>query len=332
VRALLAVITLGYAFIVTWHFSQVLLGQQPEGSLGLVWELTLYFFVPAPLLLALALVFRARVALVLALLPVALFALLYGQRFVPLAQPTTATGPTIRVMSFNAGSGPGGGEAQSVIDAIEETQPDIVAVQEVQGRALQGLREALAQDYPYQAATSDVATFSVYPLADHVDFRLKDSGYRSQAMDLQVEDRVVRLTNVHLQRTGPRLGGRRSIVAFVRDYEPGLLEGQVSELLDRHVRPVNGPQILTGDFNQTEWSRPYGMLTDVFRDSFKEAGRGFGHTFPSAVEVRGRELALPLVRIDYIFHSPDLAAVAARLAPSGSSDHVPVVADLVFTK
>jgi endonuclease/exonuclease/phosphatase (EEP) superfamily protein YafD len=175
-----------------------------------------------------------------------------------------------------------------------------------------------------------VATFSAFPLVDHVQFRLKDSGYQSQGVDVLVADRVVRLTNVHLQRTGPRLGGRRSIVAFVRDYEPGLLEGQVTELLDRHVRPVTGSQLVTGDFNQTEWSRPYAMLADLLRDSFKEAGRGFGHTFPSAIEVSGREVSLPLVRIDYVFHTPDLAALGARLAPNGGSDHVPVVADLGF--
>ena len=329
IPGVLALFSFAYVLLIAWHFSQVVLGEQPEGSLGLLWELTLYFFLPAPFLLLVALLFRARTALFLALVPVALFAVLYGERFLPRSQPV-ASGPTFRVMTFNAGAGPAGGEARAVFAAVQESQPDVVAIQEVQGPALQALRSTLAERYPYQAATSDVATFSAYPLADPSEFRLKDSGYRSQAVDVLVADRVVRLTNVHLQRTGPRLGGRRSIVAFVRGYEPGLLEGQVTELLERHVRPVNGAQLLTGDFNQTEWSRPYGMLADVFGDSFREAGRGFGHTFPGAIEVRGREVALPLVRIDYIFHSPDLVALGARVGPDVGSDHVPVFADLAF--
>jgi vancomycin resistance protein VanJ len=328
VRTLLALINLVYLLIVTWHFSQVLFGQQPEGSFGLLWELTLYFFLPAPFLLLAALLFRARGALFLALLPVALFGLLYGERLLPRTQPMAA-GPAFRVMTFNAGTG-GSGEAEAVLAAVQEAQPDLVATQEVQGRALQALRTGLAERYPYQAATGDVATFSAYPLLDATEFRLRGSGYQSQAMDVHIGDHAVRLTNVHLQRTGPRLGGRRSIVAFVRNYEPGLLEGQVTELLDRHVRPVNGAQLLTGDFNQTEWSRPYGMVAAVLGDSFREAGRGFGHTFPSAIEARGREIALPLVRIDYIFHSPDLVAQSARMGPDHGSDHVPVVADLAF--
>jgi vancomycin resistance protein VanJ len=288
VRGLLALLAFAYLLILAWHLSQVLLGQQPEGSLGLLWELTLYFFLPVPFLVLAALMFRARMALFLALLPVALFVLLYGQRFLPRTPPAAAE-PTFRVMTFNAGAGGSGVETQAVLAAVEEARPDVVATQEVQGQALQTLRRALAESYPYQAATSDVATFSTYPLIDAAEFRLKDSGYRSQEMDIQIENRLVRLTNVHLQRTGPRLGGRRSIVAFVRNYEPGLLEGQVSELLERHLLPVNGPQLLTG-----------------------------------------QEVALPLVRIDYIFHSPDLMASNARVVPDGGSDHIPVVADLAF--
>jgi endonuclease/exonuclease/phosphatase (EEP) superfamily protein YafD len=42
------------------------------------------------------------------------------------------------------------------------------------------------------------------------------------------------------------------------------------------------------------------------------------------------ELHLPLVRIDYVFHSADLRAISARVGPSTGSEHLPVVADLVF--
>jgi endonuclease/exonuclease/phosphatase (EEP) superfamily protein YafD len=42
-------------------------------------------------------------------------------------------------------------------------------------------------------------------------------------------------------------------------------------------------------------------------------------------------IAVPkwLVRIDYVFHSPELAAVSAEtLPPDGASDHVPILATL----
>jgi endonuclease/exonuclease/phosphatase family metal-dependent hydrolase len=44
----------------------------------------------------------------------------------------------------------------------------------------------------------------------------------------------------------------------------------------------------------------------------------------------GWEVSLPLLRIDYIFHSADLATVGARVGPLGGSDHLPIVADLAF--
>jgi endonuclease/exonuclease/phosphatase (EEP) superfamily protein YafD len=88
--------------------------------------------------------------------------------------------------------------------------------------------------------------------------------------------------------------------------------------------------VLTGDFNETEWSHPYELLTELLEDSFRDAGRGFGHTYPSQLTWRGWRIAVPLVRIDYIFHSADLAAPRAWVGPHGGSDHLPVVAELAF--
>lgn len=326
---LLGLFSLIYLLVLAWHLGQIALGVEPTGSLGLLRELTLYFFLPAPILLLLALVFRARAAIALSLLPLALFVLLYAPRFAPTGQVAAAT-PTLRVLTFNAGAGPEGGDPRSVLSAVQTADADIVALQEVPGPALQLLGSTLGGRYPYRARTPDVATFSAHPLVDPTEVRLRGSGYSSQAVDILVADRVVRLTNVHLQRSGPRLAGGRSIVRFARAFESELLDSQVRELLERYVRPVNGTQLVAGDFNQTEWSRPYEMLADVLQDSFREVGRGFGHTFPSAIDIGTQELPLPLVRIDYIFHSADLVALSSQVGPDGRSDHLPVIAELGF--
>ena len=75
-------------------------------------------------------------------------------------------------------------------------------------------------------------------------------------------------------------------------------------------------------------------------DAWREAGWGFGHTFPGEpTPERGGSrpvlLGVPvptwLVRIDYIFHSDALVTIAARVGPGdGDSDHRPVVATLSF--
>ena len=328
-RFLLTLLSLVYLIALAWHLGQIALGVEPVGWLGLVRELTLYLFLPAPVLLFLALVARARAAIVFSLIPIVVLIAIYEPRFVPRA-PSAPTGPTFRVMTFNAGAGAGGGDPQPVLAAIQSVQADVVALQEVPPQTRQIVGTAIEARYPYHVSTPDVVTFSVYPLSDAEEIHLPNAAYASQAVDILVNDRWVHLTNVHLLRTGPQISGRRSVAAFVRNYQPGLTESQVSDLVERYIRRVSGSQLLTGDFNQTDWSRSYDRLASVLDDSFREAGRGFGHTYPSNIGFSRTEVSIPLVRIDYIFHSADLRAVTARVGPDGGSDHLPVVADFAF--
>lgn len=328
-RFVITFLSLVYLLVVGWHFGQIALGVRVEGSIGLLRELTLYFFLPAPFLLVLALVLRARVAIALSLLPIALFVLMFGPRFAPQGE-VAASPPKLRVLTFNAGAGVGADSAEALLSAVQAAQADVVALQEVSAETLVALRPSLGAIYPYRVGTPDAATLSMYPLLDPIEFHLPEAGYLSQAVDIQIEDRLVRLTNVHLQRAGPRIGGGRSVAAFVRDYEPELVDSQISVLVERYIRPVAGSQLLTGDFNQTEWTAPYERIASVLRDSFREAGAGFGHTYPSRIDVGRTRLQIPLVRIDYIFHSADLVALGARVGPHSGSDHLPVVADLAF--
>jgi endonuclease/exonuclease/phosphatase (EEP) superfamily protein YafD len=329
VRALLTLLSFVYLLALGWHLGQIALGVEPVGWLGLVRELTLYLFLPAPVFLFFALLVQARAAFVFSLLPIVVLIAIYEPRFVPRAQPPPA-GPTFRLMTFNAGAGAGGGDPQPVLAAIQSVQADVVALQEVPAQTRQIVGTAIEAQYPYHVSTPDVVTFSVFPLSNAQEVHLPDAAYTSQAVDILVNDRLVHLTNVHLLRTGPQISGRRSVAAFVRNYQPGLTESQVSALVERYIRPVSGSQLLTGDFNQTDWSRSYDRLANVLNDSFREAGRGFGHTYPSDLGLGRTLISLPLVRIDYIFHSADMRAVSARVGPDGGSDHLPVIADLAF--
>jgi endonuclease/exonuclease/phosphatase family metal-dependent hydrolase len=90
------------------------------------------------------------------------------------------------------------------------------------------------------------------------------------------------------------------------------------------------PYILAGDFNLAAGSRPHRQLPDDWHDAFGEQGWGFGHTFPTRIANWNRRLSIhiPLVRIDYILSSPDLAPVRAWVPNLKGSDHLPVFADL----
>lgn len=79
----------------------------------------------------------------------------------------------------------------------------------------------------------------------------------------------------------------------------------------------------------TDQSPGYRELRRRLLDAYREAGWGFGHTFPD-MEVRSMPTPFPLVRIDYIFHSRDMRASRSYVGDRGGPDHRFLVAELSF--
>ncbi len=328
-RLLLAVIALAYLLAFVAYFGVLLLGRGGAGWFGFVRELTLYLFLPLPFLLALALVLRARAALLFTALPLLVFVGYYGPRFWPQAPPAASASGAFRVLTFNTGGNAGGGAPAPLLRTIRAVDADVVALQEVPTPTLTDLRGELSAVYPYQLGSPDTMTLSRFPLQPGAELRLGDSPYVGQQVRIDARGRAVVLTNVHVTRPVYRLQWRRGVVPLVRGYNPAERDAQVAELVQR-VRAVGGPRLLTGDFNETEWSRPYELIAAELEDSYRDAGRGFGNTYPSNVVWGSWHFSLPLMRIDYVFHSAELVATRAVVGPDGGSDHLPVVAELAF--
>jgi endonuclease/exonuclease/phosphatase (EEP) superfamily protein YafD len=96
----------------------------------------------------------------------------------------------------------------------------------------------------------------------------------------------------------------------------------------------SNPAIVLGDFNSTDQSDVYCILTERLTDAHRVAGWGFGHTFPA---YRGWYQGIPIVprqvRIDMILYSRDLQALRSRVGSAhGESDHLPVMAELIWRK
>ena len=71
-----------------------------------------------------------------------------------------------------------------------------------------------------------------------------------------------------------------------------------------------------GDFNDNPMSYSYYRLTRGRKDSFVEAGEGFGATFARM---------WPLLRIDYILLPDRFNALEHKCPRIGFSDHYPVI-------
>jgi endonuclease/exonuclease/phosphatase (EEP) superfamily protein YafD len=232
------------------------------------------------------------------------------------------------VLTFNAGGNEGGGQPEPLIRLLRAERADVVALQEMRRSTLEVLATTLRAEYPYQVGTPDTATLSRLPILDANELSFHDSAYLSQQLELEIEERVLTLTNVHVKRPTAGLNLRR-VLSWGRTYDADWRDAQVEALVP-YIRGVTGPQLVTGDFNQTPWSTSYPLVTAVLQDSFREAGWGFGHTFPSSLAWAGWNLPLPLLRIDYVFHSGELVAQQARVGSEAGSHHLPVIVNLAF--
>ena len=222
---------------------------------------------------------------------------------------------TIRVLTFNIGNGrahPG-----ALIPMLRSGGWDLAALQEVsepQGRALE--RE-IADSYPHRViharGVAGKALLSKHPIACSQEMLLP-CGRPHLRADVEVSGRILQIIIAHV----PLEHAAFSLVS------PAATE--IDLLAKRSME--SSPSLLVGDFNKTPFSLLYRRLRrHGLLDAFQEVGRGFGFTFP----VFGRYLGLPLpplVRIDYVWHTPDLRAIRCRTGPDGGSDHLPLQAEL----
>ena len=86
------------------------------------------------------------------------------------------------------------------------------------------------------------------------------------------------------------------------------------------------PAIVAGDFNMSDASLIYDEIAALLTDAWREAGNGAGRTWPVAEEIGLPRLIHPLLRIDYVWHSPHLRAAAAAVGAAIGSDHLPLAA------
>ncbi len=92
---------------------------------------------------------------------------------------------------------------------------------------------------------------------------------------------------------------------------------------------AHAPALILGDFNTTAATAAWDAVArEGFADAFRDAGTGAGVTFPVPFKYLGLPVP-PLVRIDFVFTTEDLAATRAEVGPPTSSDHLPLFVTFV---
>ncbi len=283
-----------------------------------------WLLLPALLTVPLTLALRRWRRAALAALPLIAFALLYGDLFLPDLRPARACADpgdgcrALRVMTYNL-LGDSRPDQDAQIAILRGSGADLIALQEVSEPVAARIEAELADVYPYRILYPEgipgTGLLSRYPIVRHEPLR-----YTSRLLSLYaviwIDGRPVRVISAHPPPPG----------MFHGTY---LIRGSADIAALTALALEGGPTLLLGDFNTADQTADYASIRRAgLRDAFREAGWGLGVTFPARFAYQ--EDFPPLVRIDYIWLTEDFRAVRAWVGPDGGSDHLPVLADLVW--
>ena len=213
-----------------------------------------------------------------------------------------------------------------IMEFISSENPDILCIQE-----FSRIKDSqLKKMYPFNYFTrykssekrSTQAIYSKYPIINSGSLDFPDSGNNAIFADIVVTKDTFRLYNLHLEShkiipSVSRLSNEPKGRLLKRLSKSFAKQGEQAHLVQKHIEATPFRKIVCGDFNNTQFSNVYKVITGDMNDSFMEQGTGYGRTFNFRY--------YPL-RIDFILADEAFEITAHKNFDIKLSDHFPVMA------
>ncbi len=334
-----AVIVLYLAFLAAYGAAWAVIHQY-LWQLDFLSNFTVWYFLPAPILLVVALLYKRRRWAVLLIVPLVIFTVRFGPRFLPRATTASAVSnaPTLTVMTMNVLKL--NTDWAAIKAQIQAANPDVISLEEMSDAFLTEVWPSLVETYPYnlhalsESENSYSGFLSRYPMKEEKTFNLPEN-YPLASIRAVIDVKGQSVVVYTLRLAAPkfeRMAIPSRIIGkiFPYQYSAFYRRWQLSAfypLLAAESLPV----LVMGDFNTADSSEDHDIFksTTGLQDTFAEVGYGMGFTFPATVTVNEKQLPfIPLMRLDYIWHNNQLQPLSAWLGGSTGSDHLPVVARL----
>lgn len=285
-------------------------------------------------LLALISLLTRRWSLVLLQLPImTLFIGVYGDVYSPtptVVIPDDAMPLTVATYNIRSHSS----DVEQITSLILALDADLIGLQELGIDHADYFKSHLNVAYPYQVHYPQASGFghgllSRYPLGNsQVLATYQDATHTGVTwIEVLINGHWMNVYIAHLPVPAPLTFSLDSLPRFYDEREH---TRQLDTLLEHLQLQADRPTLILCDCNMTDQSRGYARLDDHFAEAFGQVGRGLGFSYTP------RPMNIPTIfprlwRIDYVWHSPDFTALAARvLGTHGTSDHYPLVAELAF--
>jgi endonuclease/exonuclease/phosphatase family metal-dependent hydrolase len=195
-------------------------------------------------------------------------------------------------------------------------------------------------DRKAKALPYGLAIFSKYPVIGNKKLEFPNSRVNfCQSCDVLIGKDTIRIMNLHFESV--KFGKedynfvseitatpaanenikKGSLAIFSKMKHAFIKRAVQSETVAEFIRNSPYPVILAGDFNDTPVSYSYRQIANELDDTFVDEGKGIGQTHSQM---------LPMLRIDYIFHSKVLQTIEHKTIDKDYSDHFPVVARFIL--
>lgn len=221
-----------------------------------------------------------------------------------------------------------------ILQFINEKNPDILCLQEYSRSAAIDLKV-----YPHKfifvqgdQIKSAQAIFSKFPILKEGNIVFPNSNNNAIFVDIKKGKDIIRIYNMHLQsiKISPDVNEISENIEGINQEKSEALINRISkafakqqqqaEILKKHKENCPYPIIVCGDMNNSAFSYVYRSIRGNLKDTFEDAGIGFGETY---------SFKYYPARIDYIFSDPKMKVQHFESFPNFlNSDHFPIMTRL----
>ena len=223
-----------------------------------------------------------------------------------------------------------------ILAFINQNNPDILCIQEYSNHGNVDLKV-----YPYRyifiegdKIRTGQAIFSKFPIINQGNIVFPNSNNNAIFADIKRGKDIIRVYNIHFQsiKISPDVHEISENIEVINQQKSQKLYNRISkafrqqqeqaEIFIAHKKECSYPLIICGDLNNSAFSYVYRNVKGKLRDTFEEAGKGFGQTYTFRYYP---------ARIDYIFADNQMEVKDFQSFPEfQNSDHYPIIAKLSF--
>ncbi|SFN73348.1 Metal-dependent hydrolase, endonuclease/exonuclease/phosphatase family [Bizionia echini] len=218
------------------------------------------------------------------------------------------------------------GIAMKMVDLINDKAPDVLTIQEYHPHPDVNLSSF---KYKFEKLSGNKTKYgqvilSQYPIINSGSVEFPETSNNAIFADIVKADDTIRIYNIHLQSLKidanmdklQQEDSERLLKRIEQTFEMQQLQ---TELFLEHKAACPYKVIISGDFNNTAFSYVYKELKGNLKDTFKQAGNGFGRTY---------DFKFFPIRIDFILSDPSFEITDFKTIDNKYSDHYPIMTTL----